>query len=132
MARVGLDEVGLLLDGDVVELVEHLAGVGAAEEEEAAEGDAALRRGIVPRNFRNELLEDLVIAPGVVGPAVVAIDVAAQEQSVMLAGNRFSASSSVTMASAYFPRVISAWIFRRHHRWSSAPLPISVPAIAAH
>ena len=43
--EIGLDEVGLLLGHGVVELVEHLLRVGAAEQEETAEGDAALGRG---------------------------------------------------------------------------------------
>ena len=38
--EVGLDEVGLLLHGDVVELVEHLAGIGPAEQEEPPEREA--------------------------------------------------------------------------------------------
>ena len=78
--EVGLDEVRAFLDGDVVELVEHLAGIGAAEEQVPAEHDAAFRRVIEPRIFRHELLEDLRHRQGVAEPAVGAIDVPAQEQ----------------------------------------------------
>ena len=80
--EVGVDEVGLLLDGDVVELVEHLLGVGAAEEEVPPEADPAFRRG-VPRGGRPDSGLDRVEGRRGVGiAAVVAVDVAAeQEQS---------------------------------------------------
>ena len=47
--EIGLHEVGLLLGDDVVELVQHLARIGAAEQKEPPDGDEALRRGIAPR-----------------------------------------------------------------------------------
>ena len=47
--EMGVDEVRLLLGDHIVELIEHLLGIGPADQEEAPERDQSRGRGITAR-----------------------------------------------------------------------------------
>ena len=76
---ISIEEVGLLLDHDVVKLVQHFTRIGPSKQKEPPDGHKSFRGGKPPRATLNEAIDRPELASGIAVVTVQAIDVAAQQ-----------------------------------------------------